>query len=475
MLYYCTVFAVAYKNKNNTGYFRTNSFIRELIYMTKTTLDRRLFMKGAGAATFMAGAASIPATSSVAQGLGQVHMSMAYDLNEEFNRIGSGDFKWDAIRRNARPYNVPFPMGVADMDFRTLPHITAALQKRLNHHNWGYEAAPADYKQNIVDWNKKRYNEDIDPATLVNCIGVLDGVTSALVTWCDPGDKVILHTPNYSSFFGVIPGSLCELAESDLIYNDGVYDFDYDDTERLLREGAKAIILCNPQNPTGNCWTADQLRRLGDLANQYGALVLADEIHCDFVNKHAEYVPYASLGEEYAMNSVTQKSASKSFNLAAHRTAYMYSKNKDLIDRIVKEGIHHRALMHTMGTIACNAAYKHGATYMDDMQAYIDGNSRFLANFCSEKLPLIDFNIQGGTYLAWLDCKKLADKLGDPEGDDRVGDMMQKFFIQKAGVNVNPGENYGRTGVGFMRMNLGTTHRKLHGALNAIEKACNEL
>lgn len=444
--------------------------------MTKTTLDRRLFMKGAGAATFMAGAASIPATSSVAAGMGQMHMSTAYDLNEEFNRIGSGDFKWDAIRRGARPHDVPFPMGVADMDFRTMPQITQALQKRLNHQNWGYEAPPADYKDNIVAWNKTRYNEDVDPDTILNCLGVLDGVTSALVTWTEPGDKVILHTPNYSSFFGVIPGSLCELVESPMVHKeDGTYEFDYADTERLLQEGAKAIILCNPQNPTGNCWTADQMRRLGDLANQYGALMLADEIHCDFVNKHATYVPYASLGEEYAMNSVTQKSASKSFNLAAHRTGYMYSKNKDLIARIVKEGIHHRQLMPTLSTIACNAAYKYGATYMDDMQAYIDGNCHFLEKFCAENLPLVDYKVHEGTYLAWLDCSKLADELGEPEGDARVGDMIKQFFIEKAGVNINPGENYGQTGAGYMRMNLGTTHRKLHGALNAMKAAMDAL
>ena len=444
--------------------------------MTKSKLDRRLFMKGAGAASFMAGAATLPTTSSVAQGMGQMEMSMAYDLNEEFNRIGSGDFKWDAIRKAARPYDVPYPMGVADMDFRTLPHITAALQKRLNHQNWGYEAPPADYIQNIVSWNKTRYNEDIDPSTILNSIGVLDGVTNALATYCKPGDKVILHTPNYSSFFHVITDARCVLAESDLVQDkNGVYDFDYDDTERLLKDGATAIILCNPQNPTGNCWTADQLRRLGDLANKYNALMVADEIHCDFVNKHAKYVPYTSLGQEYAMNCIVAKSASKSFNLAAHRTAYIYSSNKDLMKRIVDEGLHHRALMHTMGTIACNAAYKSGGTYMDDMQSYIDGNSHFLEKFCAENLKLIDFKVQDGTYLAWLDCKKLAKKLGKPEGDDRVGDMLKKFFIQKAGVNINPGENYGRTGVGYMRMNLGTTHRKLHNALNAIKKATDAL
>ena len=444
----------------------------------KSKLNRRFFMKGAGATAILGSAISggvvIPATAS-AKGMGHVSMSMAYDLSEEFNRIGSGDYKWDAIRKAARPYDIKFPMGVADMDFRTLPHITAALQKRLNHQNWGYEQPPEDYLDNIVTWNKTRYNQDVKKSTIRNCVGVLDGVISILRTVTTPGDKVILHTPNYSSFFHIITDGLCELAESDLILKDGVYDFDYDDTEKLLKEGATAIILCNPQNPTGNCWTAAQLKRLGDLANKYKAVVIADEIHCDFIHKHAKYVPYASIGAAHARNSVTLKSTSKSFNLAAHRTGYMFCDDEDLMDRVVKQGSHYRTLLNTMGVIASNAAYKHGGTYMDDMQSYMDGNAHFLEKYCGEGLPLVDYKVHEGTYLAWLDCSKLAKKLGKPAKGKRVGDMMQDFFIQKAGVNINPGENYGRTGEGYMRMNLATTHKKLHGALNAMKAALDAL
>ena len=92
-----------------------------------------------------------------------------------------------------------------------------------------------------------------------------------------------------------------------------------------------------------------------------------------------------------------------------------------------------------------------------------------------EEMKDVKYKVHEGTYLAWLDCKAVAKKLGDPEGDDRVGDMLKKFFIQKAGVNINPGENYGRTGVGYMRMNLGTTHRKLHGALNSMKAAIDAI
>jgi cysteine-S-conjugate beta-lyase len=438
-----------------------------------TKLDRRFFMKGVGAAALFSGI-NVSTSNAIAGGMGHTSMSMTYNLNEDFNRIGSGDFKWDAIRRGARPHDVKWPMGVADMDFRALPEITAALQKRMNHENWGYEGAPADYLDNIVAWNKKRYNQDVPKDNIINCLGVLDGVLSVLKVFNPNNAKVLIHTPGYSGFFSVIKQAGFGEIENELKLVNGRYEMDFDLMERQLGNDIKILLFCNPQNPTGNCWTADEMRKMGDICNRKGVLVIADEIHCDFVNKQAKYIPYASLGEKYAMNSFTVKSASKSFNLAAHRTAYMFSDNTDYIKRVV-DGGHHRELLHTMGTIACNAAYKHGAQYMDDVQSYIDSNCHFLAKFCAEKMPLVKYTVQEGTYLAWLDCSELAKKLGKPAEGQRVGDVIKDFFIQKASVNINPGESYGKNGVGYMRMNLGTTHQKLHQALNSMAAAIDAL
>ncbi len=152
----------------------------------------------------------------------------------------------------------------------------------------------------------------------------------------------------------------------------------------------------------------------------------------------------------------------------------MFSDNQQMIDDLKKNG-HLRGNLNALGMIACNAAYKHGRQYMDDMQAYIDGNCRFLEKFLSEELSDIKYSMQEGTYLAFIDCSAVADKLGGPNGDQRVGDLLQRFFIEKAGVNLNPGENYGHNAVGYMRMNLATTHRRLHGALNAMKKAVDAL
>tara|TARA_R110002096_G_scaffold416576_2_gene619522 strand:+ start:372563 stop:373906 length:1344 start_codon:yes stop_codon:yes gene_type:complete len=447
--------------------------------MTENTkLNRRFFMKGAGTTALLGSAIGsglvIPTTAN-AKGMGHTSMSMAYDLNEEFNRIGSGDSKWDGIRRRARPFDVPFPMGVADMDFRTLPHITAALMKRMAHQNWGYQPAPADFYENIIAWNKKRYNQDVKPGSILNAHGVLDGCLSILKLHNTNGAPVLIQTPGYSGFFGVVRNAQFTSVENPLKLVDGRWTMDLDAMASQIDEhDVKVMLFCNPQNPTGNCWTPDEMRAMGDVCLEKGVLVVADEIHCDFVNKHVKYTPYAALGEKYAMSSYTLKSTSKSFNLAAQHVAYLFSDNMEMIDNLKRSG-HQRGSLNALGMIACNAAYKHGATYMDDMRAYIDGNCHFLEKFCADNMKDVKYKTHEGTYLAFIDCSAVAKKLGDPEEGKRIGDMLQRFFIEKAGVNLNPGENYGANGVGYMRMNLATTHRKLHGALNAMKAAIDAI
>ena len=441
-------------------------------------LNRRFFMKGASATALIGsaigGGLAIPSAVN-AKGMGYISMSMSYDLDEEFNRIGSGDYKWDSIRRNARPHDVPFPMGVADMDFRTLPHITEALMKRMGHQNWGYHGPPSYFYENVIAWNKKRYNQDIKPGSILNSHGVLDGCLSILKLHNTSGGPVLVQTPGYSGFFGTVRNAQFSSVENPLRLIDGRWEMDLDlMAKQIDKDDIKIILFCNPANPTGNCWSPTEMRAMGDLCIEKGVLVVADEIHCDFVNKGATYTPYATLGEKYAMSSYTLKSTSKSFNLAAHHVAYLFSDNMEMIDNLKKSG-HQRGSLNALGMIACNAAYLHGASYMDDTQSYIDGNCHILEDFCNESMKDVKYRKHEGTYLAFLDCSSVAKKLGKPDDGARVGDMLKNFFIEKAGVNLNPGENYGLGGEGYMRMNLATTNYKLRGALDAMKMAIDAI
>jgi cystathionine beta-lyase len=476
-------------------------------------LSRRFFMKGTGAAALIGttiGTASLAGCAEQSDTSAQEAQNMAAassEMNMErvnfdagYNRVNTNSIKFDLTKMQNPGKQLDVGMGIADMDFRTLPEVTAALKKRLETENWGYEIPPLDYPANIVDWNKRRYNADVPKGNILNSVGVLDGVLSTLNAYGKEGDRVLLITPTYSSFFSTIHQANMVEAESEMIRNaDGRYEVDWDDFEEQIASGIKLFILCNPQNPTGNCWTADELRRMGDICNAHGCLVLADEIHCDFVMGDNKYVPYAELGEEYAMNSVSYKSTSKSFNLAAHRTGYLFSHNRDHIDAILKVG-HQRLLLNIMGLIASNEALKHGDQYIDRQNAYLTENSKFVEQFCADRIPDIKYKAHEGTYLGWLDITALIEKLDaankaaeltayneannvtyvDFFGEEHIkryntGDYMKEWFMDNAKIDINPGENYGKGGAGFMRMNLATNRATLEKALSNIEEAINTI
>ena len=116
-------------------------------------------------------------------------------------------------------------------------------------------------------------------------------------------------------------------------------------------------------------------------------VVLVDEIHCDFVTQGYKYTPYCLLNNrEVVMNSVTFKSASKSFSLSAMKCGWMFSDNADYIARIAATG--HSGDINTLGVIAARAAYTEGEDWLNQLVAYIDDNHDFVENFLRANVPL---------------------------------------------------------------------------------------
>ena len=151
-------------------------------------------------------------------------------------------------------------MGIADMDFRAAPAITRALQNRMQHEVWGYMdmngPAAAAYRQGIIDWNKRRYGVTINPANLLLTTGVHPSLVATLQTFCPRGSKVLMTTPVYNGFYGDLPYTGVTAEESPMRLVNGRYQIDFEDFERRATSDTKVFILCNPQNPTGNCWSS---------------------------------------------------------------------------------------------------------------------------------------------------------------------------------------------------------------------------
>ncbi|MDP1568467.1 MAG: aminotransferase class I/II-fold pyridoxal phosphate-dependent enzyme [Vicinamibacterales bacterium] len=409
-----------------------------------------------------------------------------YDFDTPLNRIGTMSVKYDQQITKYGKDSISVGMGVADMDFRVPPAITNALAKRIEHECWGYLDMPPAFADSIVAWNKRRYNQTIDPALLQISSGVYPGLIAAMQTFCPPGSKVILQTPTYNGFYGMLDFAKVTREESPMKIVNGRYTFDFEDLERRITHETHALILCNPQNPTGNVWTEAELTRLGEICLRRRVIVLSDEIHCDFVTKGQAYVPFGNLPDkDIVRNSMTFKAASKSFGLAAHKVGWFFSDNPEFMARV---RANHRADISTLGVVANHAALTEGGEWLDQLVEYLDANHDFTLDFISTKMPSIKAYKPESTYLSWIDVTEVAERIGAarlaaeanrtkaPGAADLTPEqMVERFFVREARVQLNQGASYGPGGANHMRMNLGTSRQMLEEGLTNMANAVRRL
>ena len=435
-------------------------------------LDRRGFLKRAGMTAVLGAVGARDALASQSSDVLPPPLIQDYNFDQIYDRVGTDSTKWDGAIANFGE-EIEVGMGIADMDFRAAPCITRALAERCEHENWGYLRRPQAYVQAIVDWNKRRYDLDIDPDTVELTTGVHPGLIAALQTFAPPGTRVLLTAPVYSGFYSDLRFTRTVPEDSPMHLVDGRYSIDFEDFERRARR-ANVFILCNPQNPTGNIWSPEDLTRIGEICLDHRVIVLADEIHCDFVTNGNKYTPFASLpNREIVNNSITFKAASKTFSLAAMKAAWYFSTNLDLLERVRANT---RADLSTLGMVANLAALTEGEDWLDQLLPYIDGNHDFAETYITNKMPLVKYTKAQGTYLAWIDVSEVVERIGAKQTASEEANasgrlvspeqIVQRWFAENAKVALNPGHSYGTGGEGHMRMNIASPRKLLEQAFD---------
>ena len=363
-------------------------------------MNRRGFFGGA-----LAGTPLFRATAAETMG------NTKFDFDTPYNRFGTDCVKWDGQVRRYGKDSIVAGMGISDTDFRTAPAITRALAERMKHENWGYLDMPQSFLDNDHRLEQTALWHRDQPSANAAVDGGSSEYLECVRAFSPAGSKVLVLTPTYDGFFGDITAAGCFREECQLKWVEGRYQIDLAALDRQISGDTKSLILCNPNNPTGNVWSPEELTAVGELCTRRGVVVLVDEIHCDFVTKGQKYTPYCLLSNRaVAMNSVTFKSASKAFSLSAMKCGWMFSDNGDYITRIAATG--HSGDINTLGVVAAQAAYSGGEEYLNQLIAYMDGNHDFLETFVRSEIPLIRFKKPQGTYLAWLDVSGVVAKLG---------------------------------------------------------------
>ena len=424
---------------------------------------------GAGAATTAAAASATPYLKNG-----------KYDFDTVYNRVGSDCVKWDS-QISKYGDKVKIGMGIADTDFRSAPCIGEAMAERLQHENWGYMSAEgyAKYREVIAEWNHNRYGLTVDPTTIQIATGVHPGLIASIKTLSAPMSKVLLMTPTYNGFYSDLLHSQTLKNESVMIFEDNEYTVDWDDLEaRMMTADTQTMLLCNPQNPTGNVWSEDELMRIGEMALKHQVVVLSDEIHMDLVRPGHKITPFASLPDKDIINnSLSFRAITKTFSMPASKNAYWFSTNPKLLERVK---VNHQAGINTLGIVANTAAYQHGADWLDQMLVYLDRNHQFVEDYIKENMPEVGYTRSQGTFLSWLHFDETMEKIGAAEKSAATqrtdnpltpSEVFEDWLVENSGIQLNDGQGYGKGGEQCMRMNIGCSRKILNEALSGIRDA----
>ncbi|MBO7593267.1 MAG: pyridoxal phosphate-dependent aminotransferase [Bacteroidaceae bacterium] len=391
---------------------------------------------------------------------------MTYDFDKIIQRRGTNCVKWDEVSDNDT-----IPMWVADMDFETAPCIMQALQERLQHGCFGYTFVPESYYDATIQWFHRRHGWAIDRSSFIYTSGVVPAISAIIKAMTNEGDKVLVQTPVYNCFFSSIRNNGCILAENPLKplsqvlphRAEGVrYEVDWEDFEQKCADPAvKVFLLCNPHNPAGRVWTREELEKMGSICLKHGVFVISDEIHCEFTMPGHTYTPFASLSEDFAMNSAVCLSPSKAFNIAGLQIANIIVKDADIRKRVDKAiNINEVCDVNPFGVIALQAAYTpEGEAWLDELCQYIDGNYQLAKQMLEEALPHCPVTTLEGTYLLWLNIASTG----------KTSQQVADHLMQHSKVYVNPGTMYGETaGEGYIRINLATRRSLVEEGIRRI-------
>ncbi len=364
----------------------------------------------------------------------------------------------DSLRWNRYAGRDVIPLWVADMDFPSPPAVTAALQERIAGGLFGYGQPWPSLIDTIVAHCQRAYDWAIDPDWLVWLPGLVPGLHIACRAVGKEGDSVFTATPVYPPFLSAPSCQRRLLRTLPLVQGEDGWYWDFTAADAVMK-AARLFLLCHPHNPVGRAWREDELWQLAALAEKHNLVVCSDEIHCD-LTLQGKHRPFATLSPEIAARTITLMAPSKTYNIAGLGCSFAIIPNTELrhnFEAAMQGIVPH---VNVLGLAACEAAYRDGETWRQDLLATLRGNAAKVERAINA-LPGLSMHTVEASFLAWIDCRDLG------------VEHPQRLFEQ-AGVGLSDGRDFGPGSAygQYVRLNFGTTAALIDEALARMTHAC---
>lgn len=387
-------------------------------------------------------------------------------FDEVVDRKNSNSMKWSYAGELAPDEAAaePLPMWVADTDFRAPQAVRDALHQAVDHGVFGYPKGATDsYLDAVTGWQARRFGWEVPREWVLQTSGIITTLKTAVQAFSAPGDSVLIQPPVYGHFHNDVLLNGRHLAFAPLERTEDGYRFNARTFEAAIRPGTKLFILSHPHNPTGNVWSAGDLAAMGEICARNGVLVISDEVHQDLIiNPAKKHIPFASLGEEFARNSITCTSPSKTFNLPGLQSANVFVPDRRLREELARQ--YERTmfpLVNVLGMVAAEAAYTHGEPWLEELLPYLRGNHAHFAEAVNSATSKVRVLPADSLYLAWMDCRDL--------GMD--AESLNRFMLITARLWLDKGQKFGVEGHGYMRVNLGCPRSTVDEAIRRLTTA----
>ena len=390
-----------------------------------------------------------------------------YNFDEVIERRGTSCLKYDALEERYGRADL-IPLWVADMDFKTPDFIVDALRRRLDHPIFGY-TIKGDYFSRLASWVERLHNWNVKPEEMCFIPGIVKGIGLAQRCFLSPGDQVVIQPPVYHPFrlvpqacgFEVVNNPLIPVYDQEGFLQS--YEMDFEGLEKLIGPRTKMLVLSNPHNPCGICFSRETLSRLAEICCHRGIVVISDEIHSEMVLGGRKHIPFASVSEDAELCSITFMAPSKTFNIAGIVSSYCIIKNAELREKFFRYLESCELDDPTIFALeATRAAYsEQGLAWRNEMLAYVEGNVEYVCGWFAANLPEIHPVRPQASFLVWLDCRKLGLEQKD----------LVDLFVNRAGLALNDGAMFGPGGEGFMRLNIACPRSLLASALTQLKSA----
>lgn len=375
-----------------------------------------------------------------------------FDLSDAQLRARAS-LKWSTVDPDV------LPAWVAEMDVRLAPAITQTLQDALSRDDAGYPSSSEGITTAFTEFARDRWDWHIDDNQVSVHIDAATAASKLMRHYAGPDGRVMIMPPVYNRFYDWIQVSQVQPLEVPLtdVRNGGF--FDLAGIEAGLASGVRVILLCNPHNPLGRVFSTQELSQLADLAAQYDAIVLSDEIHAPLVYHGIEYTPWLTVSEAARSTGIALHTATKSWNfaglkcgIAVRSTTGPWPAELDPAITLNDAGF--------WGILATEAAFRDGRDWLDTVREHFQTQSQRLTELIATHLPGVEFHPPQASFLAWLNFRN-TDLTEEPVD----------YFLREARVALSPGAGFGSVGQRCARLNMGTSAERLERIVTAMGAA----